>query len=139
MQSGDFIQLGLARWWFSLASSQGLPALKVAIDDECSGKGLVFTKKNPPDFGLLFLAHFARFQIRTETEVTVHTHSQTNRHSHFCPGFGFSVGDRKFEGRTTGSSTDEASQSLGWNVWLPEALQAGVLRLYEEWWHSQDP
>ena len=32
----------------SLASSQALPALKVAIDDECSGKGLVFTKNNQP-------------------------------------------------------------------------------------------
>ena len=30
------------------------------------------------------------------------------------------------------STTDEASQSLGWNVWRPEALQAGVLRLHEE-------
>ena len=30
------------------------------------------------------------------------------------------------------STTDEASQSLGWNVWLPEALQAGVLKLIEE-------
>ena len=70
-----------------LASSQALPALKVAIDDECSGKGLAFTKNNPPDFGLLFLAQFARFSIRTETEVTmvtVHTHSQTNRHLHVC-------------------------------------------------------
>ena len=70
-----------------LASSQALPALKVALDDECSGKGLAFTKNNPPDFGLLFLAQFARFSIRTETEVTVHTHSQTNRHLHLdlCP------------------------------------------------------
>ena len=24
------------------------------------------------------------------------------------------------------------SQSLGWNVWRPEALQAGVLRLHKE-------
>ena len=31
-----------ARSW--LASSQALPALKVALDDECSGKGLAFTK-----------------------------------------------------------------------------------------------
>ena len=30
------------------------------------------------------------------------------------------------------STTDEASQSLGWNVWRPEALQAGVLRLHAE-------
>ena len=45
----------------SVASSQALPALKVAIDDECSGKGLVFTKNNQPVFGLLFLAQFARF------------------------------------------------------------------------------
>ena len=54
-----------------LASSQALPALKVAIDDDCLGKGLAFAKNNPPDFGLLFLAQFARFSIRTETEVTV--------------------------------------------------------------------
>ena len=75
-----------------VASSQALPALKVAID-ECSGKGLVFTKNNLPDFGLLFLAHFARIQIRTETKVTVHIHSQTNCHLRLCPaaGFGFSV------------------------------------------------
>ena len=26
-----------------------------------------------------------------------------------------------------------------WNVWRPEALQAGVLRLHEEWWPGQDP
>ena len=70
---------------YNPASSQTLPALKVALDDECSGKGLAFTKNNPPDFGLLFLAQFARFSIRTETEVTVHTHSQTNRHLHLCP------------------------------------------------------
>ena len=57
-----------------LASSQALPALKVAIDDECLGKGLAFTKYNPPDFGLLSLAQFVRFPIPTETEVTVHTH-----------------------------------------------------------------
>ena len=75
-----------ADWVISpLASSQALPALKVVIDDQCSGKGLAFTKNNPPDFGLLFLAQFARFSIRTETEVTVHTHSQTNRHLHLCP------------------------------------------------------
>ena len=86
------------KWPWFLASSQALPALKVAIDDECSGKGLAFTKNNPPDFGLLFLAQFARFSIRTETEVTVHTHSQTNRHLHLCPArsglwkFGFVVG-----------------------------------------------
>ena len=30
-------------------------------------------------------------------------------------------------------TTDEASQSLGWTVWLPEALQAGGLELIEEW------
>ena len=29
-----------------LASSQALPTLKVAMDDECSGKGLVFSKNN---------------------------------------------------------------------------------------------
>ena len=33
----------------------------------------------------LFLAQFAHFSIRTETEVTVHTHSQTNRHLHLWP------------------------------------------------------
>ena len=57
-----------------------------------SARERVFTKNNPPDFGLLFLAHIARFQIRTETEVTVHTHSQTNRHLHLClaASFGFS-------------------------------------------------
>ena len=71
----------LPRHVLEVASSQALPAQKVAIDDECSGKGLAFTKNNPPDFGLLFLAQFARFSIRTETEVTVHTHSQTNRHA----------------------------------------------------------
>ena len=90
-------------WWLFMwttapASSQALPALKVAIDDECLGKGLVFTKNNPPDFGLLFLAQFARFSIRTETEVTVHTHSETNRHLRLRAAcFGFSVGNRKFE------------------------------------------
>ena len=26
-----------------------------------------------------------------------------------------------------------------WYVWLPEALQGGVLRVYEEWWPGQDP
>ena len=31
-----------------IASSQALPELKVAIDDECWGKGLVFTKNNEP-------------------------------------------------------------------------------------------
>ena len=30
------------------------------------------------------------------------------------------------------STTYEASQSLGGNVWRPEALQAGVLRLHAE-------
>ena len=37
--------------------------------------------------------------IRTETEATVHTHSQTNHHLRLCPAasFGFSVGNRKFE------------------------------------------
>ena len=66
---------------------QALPALKVAIDDECSEKGRVFTKTNQPDlyFVLLFLAHFARFSIRTENEATVHTHSQTNRHLRLFP------------------------------------------------------
>ena len=83
--------------FFPVASSQALAALRVAIDGECSGKGLVFTKNNQPDFGLLFLAHFARFSIRTETEATVHTHSQTNRHLRLFPAasFGFSV--EKFE------------------------------------------
>ena len=71
--------------WGQLTSSQALPALKVAIDNECSGKGLVFAKNNQPDFGLLFLAHFAHFSIRTETEATVHTHSQTNRHLRLFP------------------------------------------------------
>ena len=63
------------------------------------GPGTVFTKNNPPDFGLLFLAQFARFSIRTESEVTVHTHSQTNRHLCLCQAasVGFSVGNRKFE------------------------------------------
>ena len=61
----------------SLEPGPSGPALKVAIDDECSGKGLVFTtclpwftKNNPPDFGLLFLAQFARFSIRTEAAFT---------------------------------------------------------------------
>ena len=36
------------------------------------------------------------------------------------------------------STTNEASQSLGWNIWLPEALQAGVLKLIEEWWPGQN-
>ena len=56
-------------------------------------------KNNQPDFGLLFLAQFARFLIRTETEATVHTHSQTNRHLRLCPAasFGFRVRNRKFE------------------------------------------
>ena len=91
-----WVHLGLLAY---VASSQALPALKVAIDDECSGKGLVFTKNNQPDFGLLFLAQFARFLIRTETEATVHTHSQTNRHLRLCPAasFGFSVGNRKLD------------------------------------------
>ena len=66
------------------------------------GKRPVIYENNPPDFGLLFLAQFARFSIRPETEVTVHqvhTHSQTNRHFRLCPAasFGFSVGNRKFE------------------------------------------
>ena len=100
--------------YIELASSQALPALKVAIDDECSGKGLAFTKNNPPDFGLLFLAQLARFSIRTETEVTVHTHSQTNRHSHLCPArsglwkFGF-VGPLASNARWAGSISDQAS------------------------------
>ena len=97
-----------------LASSHALPALKVALDDECSGKGLAFTKNNPPDFGLLFLAQFARFSIRTETEVTVHAHSQTNRHLHICPArsglwkFGF-VGPLASNARWAGSISDQAS------------------------------
>ena len=62
-----------------IALSQAIPALKGTIDHECSGNGLVSTENNPPDFGLLILAHFVRFSIRTEIEVTVHTHSQTNR------------------------------------------------------------
>ena len=100
----------------TVASSQALPALKVALDDECSGKGLAFTKNNPPDFGLLFLAQFARFSIRTETEVTVHTHSQTNRHLHLCPArsglwkFGF-VGPLASNARWAGSISDRASGS----------------------------
>ena len=32
----------------TIASSQAFPALKVVVDDECSGKGLVFTKNNEP-------------------------------------------------------------------------------------------
>ena len=44
----------------------------------------------------------------------------------------------KHQDKHQDSTTDEASQSLGWNVWLPEALQAGVLRLCEEWWPDQD-
>ena len=32
----------------SLASSLALPVLKVAVDDECSGKGLVVTENNKP-------------------------------------------------------------------------------------------
>ena len=97
----------------AVASSQALPALKVAFDDECSGKGLAFTKNNPPDFGLLFLALFARFSIRTETEVTVHTHSQTNRHLHLCPArsgiwkFGFQA--LASNARWAGSNSDQAS------------------------------
>ena len=102
----------LSKW--TVASSQALPALKVALDDECSGKGLAFTKNNPPDFGLLFLAQFARFSIRTETEVTVRTHSQTNRHLHLCPArsglwkFGF-VGPLASTARWAGSISDQAS------------------------------
>ena len=61
------------------------PRYMLLLTTTARGKGLAFTKNNPPDFGLLFLAQFARFSIRTETEATVHTHSQTNRHLHFCP------------------------------------------------------
>ena len=98
-----------------IASSQALPALKVALDDECSGKGLAFTKNSPPDFGLLFLAQFARFSIRTETEVTVHTHSQTNRYLHLCPArsglwkFGFVGPSLASNARWAGSISDQAS------------------------------
>ena len=82
--------------------------------DLAGGLGLAFTKNNPPDFGLLFLAQFARFSIRTETEVTVHTHSQTNRHLHLCPTrsglwkFGF-VGPLASNARWAGSISDQAS------------------------------
>ena len=65
---------------------------------------------------VLFLAQFARFSIRTETEVTVHTHSQTNRHLHLCPArsdlwkfeFGF-VGPLASNARWAGSISDQAS------------------------------
>ena len=38
--------LFIDRFYWQFASSQALPAQKVAIDDMCSGKGLVFTKNN---------------------------------------------------------------------------------------------
>ena len=110
----DFKIYGIRGHLVFVASSRALPALKVAIDDECSGKGLAFTKNNPPDFGLLFLAQFARFSIRTESEVTVHAHSQTNRHLHLCLAqsglwkFGF-VGPLASNARSAGSISDQAN------------------------------
>ena len=40
-QGNTYILNGVTEARESLASSQALPALKVALDDECSGKGLV--------------------------------------------------------------------------------------------------
>ena len=48
----------------------------VAIDDDCSGKGLVFQKNNWPDFDFSFLAQFERFETCTETEETERSYSQ---------------------------------------------------------------
>ena len=80
-----------------IALYKALPALQVAIDDDCLGKGLAFTKNILSYFDYLFFSDLRTlFHICTETEVRAHTQSQTNPHLHLCPGFGK---DRMFEVR----------------------------------------
>ena len=88
---------------------------RIRTDDIRTFDICTLTKNYPPDFGLLFLAQFARFSIRTETKVPVHTHSQTNRHLHRCPAqaFGSFVLLELFNARRAGSTSDPAQRASG--------------------------